>query len=62
MRSLIRKCTVCGKYTLSEACPACGAKSVYALPPKYSERDRFQKFRIIELRDDLNGKNNIKPD
>ncbi len=60
MRSLIRKCRACGKYTLSEACPNCGGTSIYAIPPKYSEKDRFQKYRIRELKGDLDGKNNIE--
>lgn len=62
MRSIIRKCTVCGKYTLKVACPACGADSMFAIPPRYSETDRFQKYRLRILRDDLNGKNSTEPD
>ncbi|HKJ96753.1 MAG TPA: RNA-protein complex protein Nop10 [Thermoplasmataceae archaeon] len=62
MRSIIRKCIVCGKYTLRNECPSCGGESMYAIPPKYSEKDRFQKYRLEMLRDDLDGKNNTEPD
>lgn len=62
MRSIIRKCERCGRYTLSNECPLCGGDSVYAIPPRYSERDRFQKYRLKMLRDDLDGKNSIEPD
>lgn len=62
MRSIIRKCTECGRYTLKTECPACGGESMYAIPPKYSEKDRFQKFRLEELRVDLDGKNNTESD
>lgn len=61
MHSLIRKCVKNGHYTLESVCPTCGSGTEYALPPKYSPSDRFQKYRL-ELREAKNhGKNSDKP-
>ncbi len=43
MARLLR-CTACGRYTLSEACP-CGGTAASPKPPKYSPEDRFARFR-----------------
>lgn len=50
MKSLIRKCPPrCGAYTMRENCPQCGGLTMMALPPRYSEKDRFQRYRLREL-------------
>ncbi|MCL4345364.1 MAG: RNA-protein complex protein Nop10 [Candidatus Thermoplasmatota archaeon] len=49
MKGVIRKCPVCGLYTLKDECPKCQKSTVVAGPPKYSTSDRFQKYRLEEL-------------
>jgi len=45
LKSLIRKCPICGRYTLKEICPACGNRTVQAIPPRYSPEDKYGKYR-----------------
>jgi H/ACA ribonucleoprotein complex subunit 3 len=45
MRSDIRKCGGCGRYTLSQICPKCGAGTVCPIPPRYSPDDRMGEYR-----------------
>jgi len=45
MRTAMRRCSSCGRYTLKEACPACGAPSSMPLPPRYSPEDRYGSYR-----------------
>ncbi|NPA74594.1 MAG: RNA-protein complex protein Nop10 [Euryarchaeota archaeon] len=45
MHTLIRKCKKCGIYTLKEVCPVCGARTVEALPPRFSPEDHYGKYR-----------------
>ncbi|MDP8003028.1 MAG: RNA-protein complex protein Nop10 [Caldisphaera sp.] len=48
MRWLLRKCTVCGKYTLNqERCPYCGGMVKVPHPPKFSPQDRFVAYRYM---------------
>ncbi|MGP6207316.1 nucleolar RNA-binding Nop10p family protein [Cuniculiplasma sp. SKW3] len=49
MKGTIRKCPICGTYTLKFKCPVCQGNTVLAGPPKYSTSDRFQKYRLEEL-------------
>ncbi|MEM0155549.1 MAG: RNA-protein complex protein Nop10 [Thermoplasmataceae archaeon] len=60
MHSLIRKCTENGHYTMKETCPICGSHTEFAIPPKYSPSDRFQKYRLKLREAERNGKNNNK--
>lgn len=49
MRSLLRRCTACGRYTLSkERCPQCGGPVKVPHPPKFSPEDKYQKYRIVQ--------------
>ncbi|MBE6524615.1 MAG: RNA-protein complex protein Nop10 [Thermoplasmata archaeon] len=51
MKSEIRKCKSCGRYTLSAICKNCGAETVCPVPPRYSPDDRLGEYRrrsIIE--------------
>ncbi|RLE80845.1 MAG: RNA-protein complex protein Nop10 [Thermoprotei archaeon] len=41
----IRKCKSCGRYTLKENCPVCGAPTVDPHPPRFSPEDRYGKYR-----------------
>ena len=56
MNSLIRRCRKCNTYTLEEHCTICGNETAPAIPPKYSPVDRFQKYRIKDLKGEMNGK------
>ncbi|MFQ6124175.1 MAG: RNA-protein complex protein Nop10 [Candidatus Heimdallarchaeota archaeon] len=43
---LLRKCSVCGRYTLSESdCPECGGETRSAHPARYSPEDKWGKYR-----------------
>ncbi|WP_010916669.1 RNA-protein complex protein Nop10 [Thermoplasma volcanium] len=58
MKSLIRKCRKCGRYTMEEICPVCGSQTYIAVPPRFSPVDRFKKYRMEELLEGKYGKNN----
>jgi len=45
MRSKILRCTVCGRYTLKDACPVCGAPTIITKPAKFSPDDPYGKYR-----------------
>ncbi|HHD15515.1 MAG TPA: RNA-protein complex protein Nop10 [Euryarchaeota archaeon] len=49
MISRIKVCSGCGRYTLSETCPSCGAATGNTIPPRYSPDDRFGKYRRMAL-------------
>ena len=51
MRSLLRRCPDCGRYTLLDQCRSCGRPTVCPVPPRYSPEDRMGEYRrrtIIE--------------
>jgi len=43
---LIKKCPVCGRYTIFDACPKCGAATRTAHPPPFSLNDKYLKLKI----------------
>jgi len=45
MRSIMKKCPVCGRYTMEDECPVCGERTVSPLPPRFSPEDRYGKYR-----------------
>jgi H/ACA ribonucleoprotein complex subunit 3 len=46
VRWLLRKCTVCGRYTLREdRCPLCGGRVVVPHPPRFSPEDKYVAYR-----------------
>ncbi len=45
MRTTLKKCKACGRYTLRERCPACKGPTSMALPPRYSPEDRYGAYR-----------------
>ncbi len=47
MKSYIRKCAVCGRYTLKKT--HCGQPTVSPHPPKFSPKDPYFRFRIKKL-------------
>jgi H/ACA ribonucleoprotein complex subunit 3 len=46
MKSRMKKCRNCGRYTLMEICPVCGGKTSTPIPPRFSPEDPYQKYRI----------------
>lgn len=44
MKTLLRKCKVCGKYTMKDICP-CGNETIVPIPPRFSPQDRFGEYR-----------------
>ena len=42
----IKRCGVCGKYTLGQEC--CGEGTRTAHPPRYSPQDKYAKYRRME--------------
>ncbi|MEM2897439.1 MAG: RNA-protein complex protein Nop10 [Candidatus Bathyarchaeia archaeon] len=45
MRTFIKKCPSCGRYTLKELCPSCGKKTSTPHPPKFSPDDRYWIYK-----------------
>jgi len=44
---MIRKCSVCGEYTLHEdCCPRCGGAVRNPHPAKFSPEDKYSRFRL----------------
>ncbi len=60
MKSEIRKCPKCGKYTLSDSCKSCGERTVCPVPPRYSPDDRMGEYRRKAILEEYgeNGKHN----
>ncbi|NOR77985.1 MAG: RNA-protein complex protein Nop10 [Methanophagales archaeon] len=45
MKSKLRKCGVCGEYTLNEVCARCGRRTMNPMPPRFSPKDPYGKYR-----------------
>ncbi|MGQ9781678.1 MAG: RNA-protein complex protein Nop10 [Nitrososphaeria archaeon] len=45
MKSILRKCVKCSKYTLIELCPKCGSSTVTPHPAKFSPDDKYSYLR-----------------
>ncbi len=45
MRTLMLKCSSCGRYTVADRCPSCGGQTVSVHPARYSPDDRYARFR-----------------
>ncbi|MGQ9787826.1 MAG: RNA-protein complex protein Nop10 [Candidatus Hadarchaeaceae archaeon] len=41
----MKKCKVCGLYTLKDQCPGCGGQTVSPHPPRFSPHDPYGKYR-----------------
>jgi len=48
MKRFIRKCLLCGTYTLKYQCPKCNASTVDPHPAKYSPDDKYVRYRIAD--------------
>jgi H/ACA ribonucleoprotein complex subunit 3 len=46
MKSMLRKCDVCGIYTLRTKCPKCSQSTKPAHPPKFSPDDKYLKLKL----------------
>ncbi len=45
MRSNIRRCTKCSRYTLKGKCPECGAETKVPIPARFSPEDHYGEYR-----------------
>ncbi|HHT75638.1 MAG: RNA-protein complex protein Nop10 [Methanomassiliicoccaceae archaeon] len=45
MRTSLRKCPKCIRYTLLEQCGICGTRTNVPIPPRYSPEDRYGEYR-----------------
>ena len=45
MKSLMLKCTQCGRYTLADKCPSCGGQAATVHPARYSPDDKYARYR-----------------
>ena len=59
MRSEIRRCAGCGRYTLEQECPACGSATSCPVPPRYSPEDRMGKYRRISILQEMENLDGI---
>ncbi|MGC8953513.1 MAG: RNA-protein complex protein Nop10 [Desulfurococcus sp.] len=49
MNWLLRKCSKCGRYTLSrDRCPYCGGELIVPHPPRFSPIDKYVEYRLKE--------------
>ncbi len=60
MKSSIRRCNECGRYTLSEICKNCNVRTSSPVPPRYSPEDRMGEYRRKAILQEYgeNGKHN----
>ncbi|MFA6804941.1 MAG: RNA-protein complex protein Nop10 [Candidatus Methanomethylophilaceae archaeon] len=58
MRSELRKCTKCGRYTLGAVCPQCSSPTVCPVPMRFSPDDRYGSYRREAIKQEYgeNGK------
>ncbi len=53
MKSRIRICRECGRYTLKERCPICGGSTNVAHPAKFSPDDPYLDLKVKNLVEEL---------
>lgn len=46
MKLKMKKCKLCGEYTITNKC-SCGGEVGEVYPPKYSPEDKYGKYRRI---------------
>jgi H/ACA ribonucleoprotein complex subunit 3 len=51
----IRKCSVCGVYTLKLKCSACGSETLLTKPAKFSPEDPYGTYRRMMKREAYEG-------
>lgn len=47
VQTKFRKCPACGLYTLKGACSKCGGPTRNPLPPRFSPKDPYGKYRRL---------------
>ena len=47
---LLRRCEVCGRYTLKDRCPACGGPVRTPHPARFSPDDKYLRYRVMARR------------
>lgn len=48
MKHLLRKCTVCNRYTLKSKCSFCLVDTIDPKPAKFSPEDKYLKYRVSD--------------
>ena len=56
MSNHILRCMKCNKYTMRQACPHCGEKTIPQIPAKYSPEDPYGRYRREAKKDMLKEK------
>ncbi|UAL07954.1 MAG: RNA-protein complex protein Nop10 [Candidatus Methanogranum gryphiswaldense] len=58
MRSNLKKCTKCGRYTLKSVCPVCLSETICPVPMKFSPDDNYGSYRRTAIKQEYgeNGK------
>jgi len=44
-RSLLRRCSKCGRYTFQVNCSICGSETINPHPARFSPDDKYAKYR-----------------
>jgi len=47
---MMKKCLICGVYTLEAKCPKCGKTSTSPHPHKFSPEDKYGKYRRLMMK------------
>jgi rRNA maturation protein Nop10 len=61
MTKYLKKCADCEKYSLENSqakCPYCGGGQVNAFPPKFSLKDKYQRYRLEYFKEEFNKRFN----
>ncbi len=45
MKTLLRKCLKCSRYTLDDVCSVCGSQTGIPIPSKFSPEDKYGEYR-----------------
>lgn len=45
MRTLLRRCTACARYTMKDSCPACSGVTRVPVPARFSPEDKHGVYR-----------------
>ncbi len=50
MKTSLRRCAKCGRYTLDGSCPQCRAPTVCPEPVRFSPEDRYGTYRRTAIK------------
>ena len=48
MHFQLRRCPICGKYTMKTECSSCKEDTISAHPAKFSPDDKYVRYRLVE--------------